>query len=96
MGKSCWARTRISESHSSELRDHFPDQLHDVSADGILRSVNAVRPDCIRVEADELTYDMHIILRSEIEAALMAGDLAVDDLPMVWAEKMKESRCCRA
>ena len=76
--------------HFSELRDHFPDQLHDVSADEFWRSVNAVRPDCIRVEADELTYDMHIILRSEIEAALMAGDLAVDDLPMVWAEKMKE------
>ena len=76
--------------HFGELRDHFPDQLHDVSADEFWRSVNAVRPGCIRVEADELTYDMHIILRSEIEAELMDGGLQVDDLPAVWAEKMKE------
>lgn len=76
--------------HFGELRDHFPDQLRDVSADEFWRSVNAVRPDCIRVEADELTYDMHIILRSEIEADLMTGDLQVDDLPRVWAEKMKD------
>ena len=76
--------------HFGELRDHFPDQLRDVSAQEFWRSVNAVRPDCIRVEADELTYDMHIILRSEIEAALMAGELEVDALPTVWAEKMKD------
>jgi carboxypeptidase Taq len=81
---------RFWQLHFGELRDHFPDQLADVTADEFWRSVNAVRPDCIRVEADELTYDMHIILRSEIEAALMAGDLQVDDLPAVWAEKMKE------
>lgn len=76
--------------HFADLRDHFPDQLRDVSADEFWRSVNAVRPDCIRVEADELTYDMHIILRSEIEAALMAGEMEVDALPTVWAEKMKD------
>ncbi|OYU37695.1 MAG: carboxypeptidase [Pseudorhodobacter sp. PARRP1] len=76
--------------HFAELRDHFPDQLRDVSADEFWRSVNAVRPGCIRVEADELTYDMHIILRSEIEAELMDGGLQVDDLPAVWSEKMKE------
>ncbi len=76
--------------HFGDLRDHFPEQLRDVSADEFWRSVNAVRPDCIRVEADELTYDMHIVLRSEIEAELMTGNLEVDDLPKVWAEKMRE------
>ena len=51
--------------------------------------MNAVRPSLIRVEADELTYDLHIILRSEIEAGLMAGEIRVRDLPEIWAEKMK-------
>lgn len=76
--------------HFGELRDHFPDQLADVSDLEFWRSVNRVNPDLIRVEADELTYDMHVILRSEIEAGLMTGDLAVADLPAVWAEKMRD------
>lgn len=76
--------------HFADLRAHFPDQLADVTAEAFWRSVNRVRPDCIRVEADELTYDMHIILRSEIEAALMAGEMQVADLPEVWAAKMRD------
>lgn len=81
---------RFWELHFSDLRDHFPTQLADVTEHEFWRAVNAVRPDCIRVEADELTYDMHIILRSEIEAGLMAGDVQVDDLPALWAEKMRD------
>ena len=81
---------RFWELHFGELRAHFPDQLADVTAEEFWRSVNRVRPDFIRVEADELTYDMHIILRSEIEAALMAGDMGVADLPGVWAAKMRD------
>lgn len=76
--------------HFGDLRDRFPAQLADVTEEAFWRAVNAVRPGFIRVEADELTYDMHIILRSEIEAALMAGDLGVADLPAVWAEKMRD------
>ncbi|MGV8985222.1 MAG: carboxypeptidase M32 [Cypionkella sp.] len=75
--------------HFPELQAHFPDQLGDVTAAEFWAAVNQVRPDFIRVEADELTYDLHIILRSEIEAALMAGGLAVADLPAIWAEKMR-------
>ncbi|MBC7476603.1 MAG: carboxypeptidase M32, partial [Pseudorhodobacter sp.] len=75
--------------HFADLQAHFPDQLADVTAAEFWAAVNQVRPDFIRVEADELTYDLHIILRSEIEAALMAGDLAVADLPAIWAEKMQ-------
>ena len=75
--------------HFGELRDTFPEQLADVTAEEFWRSVNTVRPNFIRVEADELTYDLHIVLRSEIEAALMAGEIAVKDLPGIWAEKMK-------
>ncbi len=76
--------------HFPELQSHFPDQLSDVTASEFWRSVNQVRPSLIRVEADELTYDLHIILRSEIEADLMAGTLQVADLPAVWAERMQE------
>ncbi len=77
--------------HFDDLQAHFPDQLSDVTQDEYWRAVNRVRPDYIRVEADELTYDMHIILRSEIEADLMSGDIAVADLPHVWNQKMRDT-----
>ena len=80
---------RFWDLHFGGLRDTFPDQLADVTAHEFWRSVNAVRPDFIRVEADELTYDLHIVLRSEIEAGLMAGEVRVKDLPGLWAEKMQ-------
>ncbi len=75
--------------HYGTLRDTFPEQLADVTAEEFWRSVNAVRPNFIRVEADELTYDMHIVLRTEIEAGLMSGEIAIRDLPGIWNEKMK-------
>ena len=75
--------------HYGTLRDAFPEQLADVTAEDFWRSVNAVRPNFIRVEADELTYDLHIMLRTEIEARLMAGEIAIRDLPGIWNEKMK-------
>ncbi|TCL71869.1 carboxypeptidase M32 [Rhizobium sp. BK251] len=77
------------ELHFGELRAVFPDQLSDVSVDEFWRAVNAARPSLIRVEADELTYDFHIMLRSEIEAGLMAGDIRVADLPEIWRERMR-------
>ncbi|MEZ5777027.1 MAG: carboxypeptidase M32 [Paracoccaceae bacterium] len=80
---------RFWELHFDDLRDHFPEQLSDVAAEEFWRAVNRVSPGFIRVEADELTYDMHIILRSEIEAALMAGEMEVADLPGIWAERMR-------
>jgi len=80
---------RFWELHFPELRAHFPEQLQDVSVSEFWRAVNQVRPDFIRVEADELTYDLHIILRSEIEAAVIASEVEVRDLPALWAEKMK-------
>ena len=75
--------------HFPDLQAHFPGLLDDVTAGEFWAAVNQVRPDFIRVEADELTYDLHIILRAEIESALMMGDLQVADLPGVWAEKMR-------
>jgi carboxypeptidase Taq len=71
-------------------RDAFPEQLADVDAEAFWRGVNRVRPGFIRVEADELTYDFHIMLRVDIEAALIDGSLKVKDLPEAWNAKIKE------
>jgi carboxypeptidase Taq len=52
--------------------------------------VNQVRPSLIRIDADEATYNLHIVLRFELELALMSGDLAVADLPGAWAAKVRD------
>lgn len=80
---------RFWDLHFGDLQAAFPDQLSDVSVDEFWRSGNAATPSLIRVEADELTYDFHIMLRSEIEAGLMAGEIRVGDLPDIWREKVK-------
>lgn len=80
---------RFWEIHFPELKAAFPDQFADVSIGDFWRAINAARPSLIRVEADELTYDFHIMLRSEIEAGLMAGEIDVRHLPEIWREKMK-------
>jgi carboxypeptidase Taq len=77
------------QRHFPELQRHFPDQLCDVSAEEFYRAVTRVVPGFIRVEADELTYDFHIMLRTEIECALMDGSLPVADLPAVWNAAIK-------
>ena len=75
--------------HFPDLQRHFPDQLGDVSAEEFYRAVTRVEPGFIRVEADELTYDFHIMLRVEIECALMDGSLPVADLPEAWNAAIK-------
>lgn len=71
------------------LREIFPEPLSDVSADEFYHAVNCVEPTLIRVEADEVTYNLHIMLRFELELALITGELKVADLPDAWAEKMR-------
>jgi carboxypeptidase Taq len=68
-------------------RQAFPAALGDVALDDFLFAVNDVRPSFIRVEADEATYNMHIILRFELEQALVSGDLQPADVPGAWNEK---------
>ncbi|MEA2193584.1 MAG: carboxypeptidase Taq, partial [Solirubrobacteraceae bacterium] len=72
------------------MRDRFPLTLRDVDLDTFLRAINIVRPTLIRVEADEVTYALHVILRYELELALVEGSLEVRDLPVAWAAKMKQ------
>jgi carboxypeptidase Taq len=77
------------QRHFPDLQRHFPEQLGDVSAEEFYRAVTRVEPGFIRVEADELTYDLHIMLRVEIECALMDGSLPVADLPSAWNAAIK-------
>ncbi len=72
------------------LQEIFPSQLGNVDLDTFYKGINIVEPSLIRVEADEATYNLHIMLRLELEVALMEGSLAVADLPEVWNAKMKE------
>ncbi|MFC3612871.1 carboxypeptidase M32 [Lutimaribacter marinistellae] len=71
------------------LRSTFPDQLSDVSEAEFVAAVNRVEPGFVRVEADELTYDIHIMLRVEIEMALMDGMLEAANVPEFWNAAIK-------
>jgi len=73
------------------LQKEFPAPLQKISLEDFYRSINAVQPSFIRVESDEVTYNLHIILRFEIERALIEDNLPVEELPRIWNLKMKES-----
>ena len=70
------------------LQEAFPEQLDDVDFESFLAAVNRAEPGLIRVEADETTYSLHIILRFELEQRLIDGSLDPKDLPEAWAEGM--------
>ena len=72
------------------LQARFPSQLGDVTLDQFHKAVNRVQPSLIRVEADEATYNLHVMLRVELEIALIDGTLRVDDLPEAWNARMQE------
>ncbi len=73
-----------------KLISYFPEQLKTVTKDEFYRAINAMKASFIRIEADELTYHFHIILRYELEKELIAGNIQVKDLPKAWNDKMKE------
>jgi len=72
-----------------QLQKTFPEQLGSVELDDFYRAVNTVAPSLIRVEADEVTYNLHVVLRFEIERAFVAGEVKVTDLPELWNAKVK-------
>lgn len=76
-----WAWPRVEK--------HFPNQTLDVDLESFTFAVREVKPDFIRTEADEVTYNLHIILRFELERDLIKGNLEVADLPEAWNQKMK-------
>lgn len=74
----------------AKLKELFPDQMQEVTVDAFYRAVNAVNPSLIRIEADELTYCLHIMVRYELEKQLISGTLAVKDIPAEWNRLYKE------
>ncbi|MCL2003652.1 MAG: carboxypeptidase M32 [Oscillospiraceae bacterium] len=72
-----------------KLREHF-DGFEDWDGETLYRAVNIARPSLIRTESDELTYCLHIIVRYELEKALLTGTAKVSDLPGLWADKYEE------
>ncbi|HMJ40168.1 MAG TPA: carboxypeptidase M32 [Verrucomicrobiae bacterium] len=71
------------------LRSAFPEQLHDISDEAFFRAVNKSYASLIRVEADEVTYNLHILMRFELENELLEGKLKVRDLPEAWNDRVK-------
>jgi len=72
------------------LQHTFPKQLGQTSLEQFYAAINTVKPSLIRVEADEVTYNLHIMVRFEIELELIEGRVSVENLPSLWNEKMKE------
>ena len=73
-----------------ELQEAFPEQLGSVDLETFYRAINKVQPSLIRIEADEATYNLHIVLRFELEQEMLAGRVALADLPEVWNMRMRE------
>ncbi len=73
-----------------QFKKLFPAQLDGVSLKTFYKAINKVEPSLIRVNADEATYNMHIMLRLELEIGMVEGRLAVKDLPEIWNTKMNE------
>ncbi|NPA05998.1 MAG: carboxypeptidase M32 [Chloroflexi bacterium] len=71
------------------LQAAFPGTIDDVDVETLYRAINRVEPSYIRIEADEVTYNLHIMLRFELEVALLEGRLQVEDLPQAWNERMQ-------
>ena len=106
LARGCWSTVHESQSRLWEnlvgrseafwehwfpkLQNYFPESLHDVDAKTMYKLVNRVQPSLIRVEADEITYNLHIMLRFELELEVFEGKLKVSDLPEAWNAKMQD------
>ncbi len=73
-----------------QTQDFFPQALNDVALTDFYRAINRVEPSLIRVEADEATYNLHIIIRFELEQELINGNLEIDDLPLAWNDRYQQ------
>jgi carboxypeptidase Taq len=72
------------------IAQHLGGSLAGLDPDVLYRAVNRIRPSYIRVESDEVTYALHIVLRFELEQRLLDGTLAIDDLPEAWNSRFEE------
>jgi carboxypeptidase Taq len=71
------------------LQAAFPTQLQDVDLETFYRAINKVQRSLIRTDADEVTYNLHVMIRFDLELALLEGKLAVQDLPEAWNERYR-------
>lgn len=81
--RACW------EHFYPKLQATFPDALKGVSLDAFYRAINKVQKSLIRTEADEVTYNLHVMLRFDFELALLEGSLTVKDLPEAWRARFQ-------
>lgn len=94
--QSRWWETRIGMSKPfwqyffPLLKETFKGQLDHITLDTFYQAINKVEPSFIRIEADEMTYPLHVILRFELEKGLIEGSLTVREIPEAWNAKMKE------
>ncbi len=94
--QSRWWETRIGQSKAfwhyylPILKQTFSNKLDNISLDSFYKAINKVEPSLIRVEADEVTYPLHVILRFEMEKELIEGTLSVRDVPEAWNAKMQD------
>ncbi len=72
------------------VRECFPGKFDDVTPEQFYKAINKVEPSFIRIDADEVTYSLHVMIRYEIEKKIFAGEVAIDDLPALWNSLMKE------
>ena len=95
------SQSRLWENHVGRSREfwswcrpvlhrHFGSAVADLDVEELFRATNLVRPSLIRVEADEATYNLHVIVRFDLERALVRGDLGVGDLPGAWRDAYRE------
>jgi carboxypeptidase Taq len=78
------------EQFLPRAQQRFPAALGDATVERFHAAINVVEPSLIRVDADEATYNLHVLIRFELERALVEGDLPVDDLPGAWREKYRK------
>lgn len=74
----------------NELQKTFPAQLHGVTVEEFYKALNVVKPNLIRINADEVTYHFHIMIRFEVEKAIFENKISVNDIPAYWNSKYKE------
>ncbi|MDQ3109570.1 MAG: carboxypeptidase M32 [Bacteroidota bacterium] len=72
------------------LQKHFPEQLKNSTAQDIFSAINVVQPSFVRINADELTYHFHIMIRFEVEKALFEKEIEVEDIPAFWNQRYKD------
>lgn len=83
-------RSRVFWTHFlPKARDAFPQTLDGVREEDWMFAINDIQPSFIRTEADEATYNLHVLLRFELEPKLLSGDLPVSDVPRIWNERFK-------